>query len=133
MHGIFCLLSAFLSRCASPSDTRWCNTSKEINILNICWSQTSCYGAALFIQSWVKFAYVFRPFPPRARVEEMLFCWFLACPPPVCICQTDFALRFVYLLFITQYSIHVTPRYTGLGECACYTMCYLTSCLLPGS
>ena len=54
----FCLLSSFLSRCGSPSDTRWCNTSKELYILNRCWSQTSYYGAAHLVQSWVKFAYV---------------------------------------------------------------------------
>ena len=50
---IFCLFSSFLSRCGIPSDTRWCNTSKEIYILIRCWSQTSCYGAARFVQSWV--------------------------------------------------------------------------------
>ena len=40
------LFSSFLSRYGSPSDTRWCNTSKEIYILNRCSSQTSCYGPA---------------------------------------------------------------------------------------
>ena len=32
------LSAFFLSRCGRPSDTRWCNTSKEIYILNRCWS-----------------------------------------------------------------------------------------------
>ena len=58
MPGIFCQLSSFLSRCRSHSHTRWRNTSKEIYILFKCWSPTSCYGAACFVQSWVKFAYV---------------------------------------------------------------------------
>ena len=58
MPGIFCLRSSFLSRCGGPSDTRLCNITKQIYILNRCWSQTSCHGPARFVQSWVKFAYV---------------------------------------------------------------------------
>ena len=81
MPGIFCLFFSFLSRCGSPSDTRWCNTSKEIYILNRCWSQTSCYGAVCFVQYLVKFAYVFRPFSHmtrifRRRVAECKSCCF---------------------------------------------------------
>ena len=60
------LLSVFLLSC--QDDTRWCNTSKEIYIFNRCWSQTSCYGAARFVQSWVKFAYLCWPFQHRTCI-----------------------------------------------------------------
>ena len=86
------LLSSFLSRWGSPSDTRLCNISKEIYIRNICWSQTSGYGAARFVQSWVKFAYVCWPFPHRTlifrrRVAECKSCCFDGCwlGSPFCI------------------------------------------------
>ena len=46
MPWIFCL----------PSDTRWCNTSKDIYIISRCWSQTPYYGAVRCVQSVVNFA-----------------------------------------------------------------------------